>query len=93
VTFTRPDARGNGLALRAVLEIVNRYGDPDRQFWYLTEEANAASVAVIRKAGFELAGTGDKRPRYGLRFLGFYDMAPPAKPPRHPHLADTDNQQ
>lgn len=91
-TFTRPEARGSGLALRAVLEIVNRYGDSGRHFWYLTDEANAASVAVIRKAGFELAGTGGKRPRYGLRFLGFYDMAPPAQTPRHPTLSDTDDQ-
>lgn len=92
-TFTRPDARGRGLALRAVLEIVNRYGDPGRQFWYLTEEVNAASVAVIRKAGFELVGTGGKRARYGLRFLGFYDMSPSTEAPRHPNLSNTDDQQ
>lgn len=83
-TFTRPDARGRGLALRAVLEIVYRFGDPGRTFWYLTDEANIASVAVIRKAGFQFVGTGGKHPRYGLRFLGFYDMAPAVAPPQSP---------
>lgn len=75
-TYTRPDARGKGLALRAVLEIVNRYAGSGRHFWYLTDEGNAASVAVIRKAGFELLGTGAKLPRYGLRFFGYYDIGP-----------------
>lgn len=75
-TFTRPDARGQGLALRGALEIVERYSQPGRSFWYLTEAANPASIAVIRKAGFELAGTGRKHPRFGLRFLGFYDIGP-----------------
>ncbi len=91
-TFTRPGARGMGLALRAILEIIDRYGNAGRQFWYLTDAANTASVAVIRKAGFELAGTGGKRPRYGWRFLGFYDMARPADTPRHPDLSKADDQ-
>lgn len=76
-TFTTPEARGQGLALRAILEVVDAFARPGRSFWYLTDDTNLASVAVIRKAGFELAGTGGKRARYGLRFLGFYDMAPP----------------
>jgi RimJ/RimL family protein N-acetyltransferase len=73
-TFTRPEARGQGLALRGVLEIVKHFAQPGRSFWYLTEASNPASIAVIRKAGFELAGTGQKHPRFGLRFLGFYDI-------------------
>lgn len=73
-TFTRPEARGQGLALRGVLEIVERFARPGRSFWYLTDATNPASIAVIRKAGFELAGTGRKHPRFGLRFLGFYDI-------------------
>lgn len=73
-TFTRPEARGKGFALRGTLEIVERFAMPGRNFWYLTETSNPASIAVIRKAGFELAGTGLKHPRFGLRFLGFYDI-------------------
>lgn len=82
-TFTRPEARGQGLALRGALEIVERFSQPDRSFWYLTGAANPASIAVIRKAGFELAGTGRKHPRFGLPFLGFYDIGPAeVAPPR-----------
>lgn len=76
-TFTTPEARGQGLALRAIHEVVEHFARLGRTFWYLTDETNLASVAVIRKAGFELAGTGGKRARCGLRFLGFYDMVPP----------------
>lgn len=76
-TFTRPDARGKGLALRGALEIVEQFAKPGRSFWYLTEASNPASIAVIRKAGFQLAGLGQKHPRLGLRILGFYDIGAP----------------
>lgn len=78
-TFTRPEARGRGLALRAVHEIVDRFRAPDRAFWYLTDVTNRASIGVIEKAGFRLIGTGEKRPRMGLKFFGFYDMSAPAQ--------------
>lgn len=73
-TFTLPEARGQGLALRGVLEVVNKFAATDRVFWYLTDNDNLASVAVIERAGFTLAGVGGKRARYGLQFFGFYDM-------------------
>lgn len=69
--------RGQGLAVRAIDEIVERFGR-DRGYWYLTEDANEASVAVIRKAGFRFAGSGDKCPRFGLRALGFYAITNPS---------------
>lgn len=75
-TETPPEFRGRGLAAWAIAEIVARHG-PHRTYWYLTEAANTASVAVIRKAGFHLAGTGDKQPRFGLRALGYYAIGAP----------------
>lgn len=80
-TFTRPEARGQGLALRGLLEVVAHHMRTGRRFWYLTDADNQASVAVMRKAGFALAGVGGKQPRYGLRAIGFYDMSPPAPEP------------
>jgi RimJ/RimL family protein N-acetyltransferase len=76
-TETRPEHRGKGLAVRAIDEIVARFGRT-RNYWYLTEAANEASVAVIRKAGFRYAGSGDKCPRFGLRAFGFYAITHPA---------------
>lgn len=79
-TFTRPEARGKGLALRAALEIVEKFATPGRTFWYLTEATNLASIAVVRKAGFEFAGVGQKHPRFGLRFFGYYDIGAAGSP-------------
>jgi RimJ/RimL family protein N-acetyltransferase len=80
-TFTAPRHRGKGLALRAIHEIVTRFGEPGRAFWYLTDDSNLASIRVVEKAGFRLAGTGRKKPRMGLKFFGYYDMSPPAGGP------------
>jgi RimJ/RimL family protein N-acetyltransferase len=76
-TETAVSYRGQGLAVRAIDEIVDRFGR-DRGYWYLTEDTNDASVAVIRKAGFRFAGSGDKCPRFGLRALGFYAITSPS---------------
>lgn len=70
--------RGRGLAVRAIDEIVDRFGR-NRTYWYLTEAANIASVSVIRKAGFTLVGAGGKKSRLGLRALGFYAITSPAQ--------------
>jgi RimJ/RimL family protein N-acetyltransferase len=78
-TFTRPAARGRGLALRAIHEIVSRLGEPGRAFWYLTDVTNRASIGVVEKAGFQLVGTGEKKARMGLKFFGFYDISAPAE--------------
>jgi RimJ/RimL family protein N-acetyltransferase len=73
-TSTSPDARGQGLATRAILEIMDVLGQPGRTFWYLTEAANIASCRAIEKAGFHCVGEGEKHSRLGLRALGYYDF-------------------
>jgi GNAT superfamily N-acetyltransferase len=70
-TETDPAFRGRGLAVRAIDEAIAHFGR-DRTYWYLTEAANAASVSVIRKTGFTLAGTGGKNPRLGFQAIGYY---------------------
>jgi GNAT superfamily N-acetyltransferase len=69
--------RGQGLAVRAIDEIIDRFGR-DRVYWYLTDDTNHASIAVIRKAGFRFAGSGDKCPRFGLRAFGYYAITNPS---------------
>lgn len=71
-TFTRPEARGQDLALRAIRDVIARFATPGRRFWYVSDVDNGASIAVIRKAGFSLVGTGRKCPRFGVMALGYY---------------------
>ena len=73
-THTREEARGQGLALRAIHEVMTRFARPDRRFWYVSEIANVASIRVIEKAGFVRVGVGRKRPRFGLELLGYYEI-------------------
>lgn len=73
-TSTRPEARGQGLALRAIRDVIARFAAPGRQFWYVSDVENTASIAVITKAGFSLVGTGRKHPRFGLKALGYYSI-------------------
>lgn len=77
-TETNLAYRGRGLAVRAIDECIAHYGR-NRIYWYLTEAANEASVSVIRKTGFTLAGTGGKSPRLGLRALGYYAITSPTQ--------------
>lgn len=79
-TYTAPEARGQKLAQLALIETVKRLSAPDRRFWYLTEVANATSVAVAQAAGFEYAGAGKKLPRFGLTILGAYQLTKPQSP-------------
>jgi predicted GNAT family acetyltransferase len=73
-TATLPEHRGKGLAARAILETVERLSSSGRTFWYLTEDTNAASLAVIRKVGFKFVGYGRLVPRYGIGAIGHYEL-------------------
>jgi RimJ/RimL family protein N-acetyltransferase len=69
-TWTDPQDRGRGLATAAIDLILNRWAGRFDRMWYIVEDDNAASIRVIEKAGFALAGTGARTKRYGLRALG-----------------------
>lgn len=77
-TWTAEDERGRGLARFAVAEVVRRLSAPGRRFWYLCEPANTASVRVIERAGFRLAGMGEREPRFGVGVLGAFRLREPA---------------
>ncbi|WP_370634973.1 GNAT family N-acetyltransferase [Roseivivax sp. GX 12232] len=76
-THTEPDARGRGLAQRALIEAVRRLARPGRAFWYLTEATNVASCAVVEKAGFDWVGSGARIPRLGIGALSAYRLTRP----------------
>ncbi|MEW6277019.1 MAG: GNAT family N-acetyltransferase [Candidatus Eremiobacterota bacterium] len=71
-TWTHPDFRGRGLALCCIGRILEAFGE--RTYWYVTEEDNRASIRVIEKAGFHLAGRGRKRDPLGLRLTARYEL-------------------
>jgi GNAT superfamily N-acetyltransferase len=73
-TWTAPESRGRGIAAAALRQVVDRLGRPGRTFWYVVEEENGASIAAVRKAGFERHGTAVRTSRLGLRLLGAYEL-------------------
>jgi len=76
-TWTSPVMRGSGLATRALLEAARLYANGRRSLWYLCEATNLASQKVAENAGFACIGRGRKKPRLGLRALGFYSVTAP----------------
>lgn len=74
-THTLESARGQGLARRAILEILAAHAMPGRKFWYLTEAKNTASCSVIEGAGFSLFGVGAKEPGLALKLISVYRVS------------------
>ncbi len=74
-TWTDPDHRGKGLATIALQTILSCPSPRERRFWYVVEADNKASIRVVEKAGFHIAGGGDRTRRLGLALLGTYRLA------------------
>ena len=70
--WTAPVKRGKGLAGIALAEVLARF--PDRRIWYITEESNAASVAVARKAGMHVHGMGERTRPAGIGAIGQFRL-------------------
>jgi GNAT superfamily N-acetyltransferase len=80
---TSPEARRLGLARMAILEAHRRHAAPGRAFWYVSEDDNAASIALAEACGYRLAGAGRRTRPLGLRGLGRFRMES-ARAPRAP---------
>lgn len=65
--WTRPDARGQGLASLGV-ELARRMADPSDRLWYLVEADNAASIRLAARAGYRLTGVGRRSKGLSGRF-------------------------
>lgn len=74
-TLTEPGERGKGLAAFALRAILSSDDDADRQYWYVVERDNTASIRAAEKAGFRLAGEGTRTKRFGLRALGSFAVS------------------
>ena len=71
-TWTEPSCRGKGLAKRALQRLVTRMRMPGRNFWYVVEDINRASIKVAEDCGFRLAGIGTRVER--LKGLDYYEI-------------------
>jgi RimJ/RimL family protein N-acetyltransferase len=77
-TWTIDSERGRGLAVTGLLTALA--WARGRRVWYLTTAANQASIRVAERAGFAAAGTGERRPAFGIGVLGAYHLVHPATP-------------
>lgn len=73
-TWTAPDHRGRGLAGYALHEILDMKQGRGRGLWYVVGDNNPASIRVVERAAFELAGVGHWRLPWGIKLLGSYVM-------------------
>lgn len=78
-TWTKPDQRGRGLAGAAIATALARLHRPGRVFWYIVDDANVASIRVIQRRGFLLAGRGARLPRLGMGALSYYALTAPTR--------------
>lgn len=69
-TWTHPAHRGKGLAGAAVALIDERWNGKFTRMWYVVDAANLASVRVIERCGFRLAGSGRRTRPLGLAAIG-----------------------
>lgn len=69
-TWTDPQERGKGLATIALENILRTPSSRRHICWYVVESDNWASIRVVEKAGFTLAGRGIRTRRFGLGILG-----------------------
>lgn len=73
-TWTDPAVRGRGLATFALENILRAPRNRNRTCWYVVEADNTASIRVVEKAGFMLAGRGSRTRRFGLGVLGQFRL-------------------
>ena len=71
-TWTDPSERGRGLATIALDSVLRTPLSRKRTCWYVVEPSNLASIRVVEKAGFALAGRGIRTRLFGLGILGRY---------------------
>jgi len=74
-TWTDPQERGKGLATVAIEKILAAQRDRECNCWYIVEPGNLASIRVVERTRFTLAGYGTRTRRLGLGILGCFILA------------------
>jgi GNAT superfamily N-acetyltransferase len=70
--WTAPEARRLGLARAAMREALRRH--TGRSFWYVVDDANAASIGLAEGCGYRMAGAGRRTRPLGVPGLGQFRM-------------------
>jgi GNAT superfamily N-acetyltransferase len=78
--WTAPHARRRGLARAAIAAAHRRFSACNR-FWYVTDDANAASVRLALACFYAPIGTGKRTRPLGLAALGRFRIDPIAAAP------------
>ena len=89
-TWTSPDHRGRGLAGYALHEILDMKQKSGRGLWYVVGDNNPASIRVVERAAFELAGVGRWHRPWGIKMLGSYVMNDAGLEATRPVVSDKD---
>lgn len=71
--WTAPAARRRGLARAAIAEAHRLAGSADR-LWYVVDERNAASIALIEACGYRRVGTGRRTRPLGVALVGRFEL-------------------
>lgn len=83
--WTDPAHRGRGLASAAIAFALRARVDA-RRFWYVTHQANTASIRTAERAGLHLVGTATRTRPFGVRLFGRFRLregdVPDPGPPR-----------
>jgi ribosomal protein S18 acetylase RimI-like enzyme len=77
-TWTDPAHRGKGFAQFALCKVMRLQHRPGRRFWYVVDAANAPSIAIARKIGFEMVSEGKWHRPLGLNLASYYRMTRPS---------------
>lgn len=72
--WTAPAWRRRGLARFAMAEAHRLFPGPPQRFWYLTDDANIASVALACAAGYRPVGEGRRTNPVGLALIGRFEL-------------------
>lgn len=59
--MTHPDYRGKGIAEEAIRYALGSLKKEGRDFWYITDTANTASIKLCTKTGFHLFGNAQRK--------------------------------
>jgi RimJ/RimL family protein N-acetyltransferase len=72
--WTHPAWRQRGLARSAIERAHRLFGAPGQRFWYVTDGANGASMALAQSAGYRVVGEGRRTKRIGIALLGQFKL-------------------
>jgi RimJ/RimL family protein N-acetyltransferase len=72
--WTDPAWRRQGLARLAMAEAHRLFPGLSQRLWYVTDEANVASLALARSAGNRPVGEGRRTNPVGIAFIGRFEL-------------------